>query len=75
MAYRQPLLAGSLAIRKAFQRRTRKSVEAHGQLVDLIEARKPAQAEKFWRNYMVDTAEFISSKGFAALPIRASSYS
>lgn len=73
MAYRQPLLAGSLATRRAFQRRTEKSVEAHGELVELIAARKSAKAEKFWRAYMVATAEFLANKGLASLPIRLSS--
>lgn len=72
MAYRQPLLAGSLATRRAFQRRTEVSVKAHGELVELIAARKPAKAEKFWRDYMVDTANFLANKGLASLPIRAS---
>jgi GntR family transcriptional regulator, transcriptional repressor for pyruvate dehydrogenase complex len=71
MAYRQPLLTGSTAIRKAFQRRTEKSVEAHGQLVELIAARKPDKAEEFWRRYMTDTAEFLANRGLASLPIRA----
>lgn len=72
MAYRQPLMAGSQATRRAFQRRTEKSVEAHRQLVELIAAKKPARAEKFWRDYMVDTAKFLASRGLSSLPIRAS---
>lgn len=75
MAYRQPLLAGSLATRKVFQRRTEKSVDAHGQLVELIAQSKADKAEKFWRRYMQDTAEFLASKGLASLTIRASARS
>ena len=71
MAYRQPLLTGSLATRKAFQHRTEKSVEAHGELVRLIAARKADKAEGFWREYMTDTADFLTRKGLASLPIRA----
>jgi GntR family transcriptional repressor for pyruvate dehydrogenase complex len=70
MAYRQPLLAGSMATRRAFQRRTEKSVDAHGQLVKLMAAHQSAKAEKFWRSYMEDTATFLSSKGLASLPIQ-----
>jgi DNA-binding FadR family transcriptional regulator len=69
-AYRQPLLAGSLNTRRAFQRRTEKSVEAHGQLADLIARGQSKKAEEFWRDYMQDTAEFLSKKGLASLPIR-----
>lgn len=72
MAYRQPLLAGSLATRRAFQRRTEKSVSGHGQLVELIASGKSTKAEKFWRSYMEDTAAFLASKGLASLPIRTS---
>jgi DNA-binding FadR family transcriptional regulator len=72
MAYRQPLLVGTLATRRAFQRNTEKSVDAHGQLVELIAASKSAKAEKFWRRYMEDTAAFLSSKGLASLPIQTS---
>lgn len=71
-AYRHPLLFGSQATRRAFQKRTEKSVEAHCQLVDLITTRKVARAEKFWREYMVDTAGFLARKGLASLPIQAS---
>lgn len=73
IAYRQSLMAGSQSTRRAFQRRTEKSVEAHGQLVELIAAKKAARAEKFWREYMLDTAGFLASRGLATLPIRASS--
>jgi DNA-binding FadR family transcriptional regulator len=72
MAYRQPLLVGSMATRRAFQRRTEKSVAAHSQLVDLIAAHQSVKAEKFWRTYMVDTAEFLSSQGLASFRIGAS---
>jgi len=70
--YRQSLTAGSDKLRRAFQRRTLTSVNAHGRLVELIVARKPAEAEKFWREYMLDTAHFLASKGIAKHPIRAS---
>lgn len=72
VAYRQPLMVGSEATRRAFQRRTVMSVEAHGKLVELIAAKKPQKAEKFWRDYMLDTSQFLASKGLASLPIRAS---
>jgi DNA-binding FadR family transcriptional regulator len=72
MAYRQPLLAGSLATRKAFQSRTVKSVEAHTKLCAFVVNRKPADAEEFWRSYMIDTANFLTKKGLASLPIRIS---
>jgi DNA-binding FadR family transcriptional regulator len=72
MAFRQLLLVGTSATRRAFRRNTEKSVDAHGQLVKLIATGKSAQAEKFWRSYMEDTAKFLSSNGLAVLPIQIS---
>lgn len=71
-AYRHPLLYGSQATRRAFQKRTEKSVEAHCHLVELITGRKVTEAEKFWREYMVDTAAFLTKKGLASVPVQAS---
>lgn len=71
VALRQPLMSGSEATRRTLQRRLKKAVEAHRQLVELVAAKDPARAEAFWHSYMVDTGRFLSDKGFASLPIRA----
>jgi DNA-binding FadR family transcriptional regulator len=42
------------------QRRTHHSSEAHAKLVKLIATGKAAEAERFWRNYMLDTAVFMT---------------
>jgi DNA-binding FadR family transcriptional regulator len=72
IAYRQPLLVGTAATRRAFQRYTVKSTEAHAQLVKLITTKQPAEAENYWRNYMEETGAFLASKGIASLRIQAS---
>lgn len=52
-------------------RRSEKSTEAHAHLVKLIAAGKADAAEKFWRTYMLDTADFIQKSGLAALRVLA----
>jgi DNA-binding FadR family transcriptional regulator len=58
--YSKFLLTGSESVTKALKQRTEKSTESHEQLVKLIVAGKPAQAEAFWRRYMEETAEFLA---------------
>ena len=57
-------MSGPVATRNAKERnliwrRSEKSTDAHAYLVKLIAAGKADAAEKFWRSYMLDTAEFM----------------
>jgi DNA-binding FadR family transcriptional regulator len=57
--------------RNQIWRRSEKSTEAHARLVKLIAAGKAEAAEKFWRAYMLDTADFIQKSGLASLRVLA----
>jgi DNA-binding FadR family transcriptional regulator len=57
--------------RNLIWRRSEKSTEAHAHLVKLIAAGKADAAEKFWRTYMLDTADFIQKSGLATLRVLA----
>ena len=64
---------GSRSEQQVVWRRTEKSVEAHAKLTELIAAGKDAEAERFWRNYMEDTAAFLSRTHLANLRVQISS--
>lgn len=51
-------------------RRTQISSEAHGKLTKLIAAGKAAEAERFWRNYMVQTAAFMKKNKLDTLKVQ-----
>ena len=50
-------------------RRSVKSTESHEKLVELISEGKAAEAEKFWRHYMTETANFMRKSGLADLRV------
>lgn len=67
-----PLMAlnGTRADQQMVYRRTQQSAEAHAKLVKLIEAGKAAEAERFWRDYMLDTAAFMAKNKLDAIRVR-----
>jgi len=66
-----PLASSNVKDRKNIWRRSEASTEAHAHLVTLIAAGKADAAEKFWRSYMIDTAEFMQKSGLASLRVMA----
>jgi DNA-binding FadR family transcriptional regulator len=66
-----PVASSNAKDRKLIWKRSEKSTEAHEHLVKLIAAGKAEAAEKFWRSYMLDTAEFMQKSGLAALRVKA----
>jgi len=49
--------------------RTEESCAAHAALLKLIAGGKSAQAENFWRKYMIETAEYLEANALADLPV------
>jgi len=70
--YPQMLVAGSSSERQAVKRRTEQSAAAHAQLMELIAEGKATESEQFWRNYMQDTAAFLSRTGLGKLRVQVS---
>jgi len=70
--YPQMLAAGTSSERQAVKRRTEQSAAAHAQLMELIADGKSQESEKFWRNYMQDTAAFLIRTGLAKLRVQVS---
>lgn len=66
-----PVATGRVS-KKATLRRSEESTVAHENLVRLIKAKKPDQAEKFWREYMLDTAKWLKRAGLANLRVSIS---
>jgi GntR family transcriptional regulator, transcriptional repressor for pyruvate dehydrogenase complex len=66
-----PIATRNAKQRNLIWRRSEKSTEAHAHLVKLIGAGKAEAAEKFWREYMLDTADFIQKSGLATLRVLA----
>jgi DNA-binding FadR family transcriptional regulator len=66
-----PLASSNAKDRKNIWRRSEKSTEAHAHLVTLIAAGKADAAERFWRSYMNDTADFLQKSGLASLRVVA----
>jgi hypothetical protein len=68
--YPQMLVAGSSSERQAVKRRTEQSAAAHAQLMELIAAGQASKSEEFWRDYMQDTAEFLTRTGLGKLRVQ-----
>jgi DNA-binding FadR family transcriptional regulator len=66
-----PLASSNIKQRNIIWRRSEKSTEAHARLVDLISSGKAEAAERFWRSYMMDTAQFMQRSGLANLRVTA----
>jgi DNA-binding FadR family transcriptional regulator len=69
-----PLMAliGAHGDQQLVYRRTQQSTEAHAKLVQLIAAGKAVEAERFWRDYMLDTAAFMTKNKLDAIRLNAS---
>jgi GntR family transcriptional repressor for pyruvate dehydrogenase complex len=69
-----PLMAlnGTRSDQQLVYRRTHQSTESHGKLVKLIAAGKAAEAERFWREYMRDTAAFMAKNKLDSIRVKAS---
>ena len=67
-----PLIAvnGTRSEQLQVSRRAQTSSEAHAKLIKLIAAGKAAEAEKFWREYMIDTATFMAKSKLDALKVQ-----
>lgn len=68
--YPQMLVAGSASERQAVKRRTEQSAAAHARLTELVSAGKARESEEFWRNYMQDTAAFLTRTGLGKLRVQ-----
>jgi DNA-binding FadR family transcriptional regulator len=66
-----PRLLASRQNQKTVQRRTEESVAAHAKVLGLITDGQPDKAETFWRQYMQDTADFLSRNGLSDLLLEA----
>lgn len=66
-----PLASSNVRDRKHIWRRSEQSTAAHAHLLTLIAAGKAEAAEKFWRSYMLDTADFMQKNGLASLRVVA----
>ena len=66
-------LQGSRAEQQVVWRRTEKSVAAHAKLTELIAAGDGEEAERFWRDYMQDTAAFLNKTRLGALRVQVPS--
>lgn len=66
-----PLATGKVS-KKAIWTRSEQSTDAHESLVQLIKTKKSAAAEKFWREYMADTADWLHKSGLSELRIKVS---
>lgn len=63
-------LSGTRSEQQVVWRRTEKSVASHAKLTNLIAEGKAAEAEKFWREYMNDTAAFMAKTRLNALRVQ-----
>jgi DNA-binding FadR family transcriptional regulator len=70
--YPQMLAAGSAGERQAVKRRTEQSATAHAEFMELVASGNHTDAEKFWRNYMQDTAAFLTRTGLGKLRVQVS---
>lgn len=63
-----PVTTGRLS-KKATLRRSEESTDAHEKLVDFIKDKKADAAEKFWRDYMIDTSKWLKKSGLSNLHV------
>jgi len=66
-----PVATGRVS-KAAFIRRSEQSTDAHETLVDLIRNKQADAAEKFWREYMQDTATWLRKSGLSELRVKVS---
>lgn len=69
-----PLMAlnGTRSDQQLVYRRTQKSSAAHAKLLKLIMDGKAAEAERFWRDYMLDTAAFMTKNKLNDIRVKVS---
>lgn len=65
-------LSGTRSGQQLVFRRTQQSSDAHAKLVKLISAGKATEAERFWREYMLDTAAFMAKNKLDAIRVKLS---
>jgi len=70
--YPQLPIASGRVTKKAIWRRSEQSTDAHETLVKLIKGKNADTAEKFWREYMLDTADWLRKSGLSELRVRVS---
>lgn len=63
-----PVTVGRLS-KKATLQRSEESTDAHEALVKLIKRKQANAAEKFWREYMLDTAKWLKRAGLSNLRV------
>lgn len=63
--YPRFLQSGDTPAQRAFRERTKESVEAHAQLLEIISRGEARKAESFWRTYMEETASYLEKTGLA----------
>jgi DNA-binding FadR family transcriptional regulator len=71
--YPQLVLASRRGQGETSAQRTEKSVESHARLVQLLRAGKAAEAERFWREYMRATADWLAVTKLSNLRIEVPS--
>jgi DNA-binding FadR family transcriptional regulator len=64
------VLNGSRTDQQLVFRRTQQSSESHAKLIRLIAARKATEAERFWKEYMLDTAAFMAKTKLNTLRVK-----
>jgi DNA-binding FadR family transcriptional regulator len=67
--YPQLPMSGGQVSKKAIWRRSEESTDAHETLVGMIKSKNP-KAEQFWREYMLDTAEWLKKSGLSELRVK-----
>jgi len=66
------VLHGTRTDQQLVYRRTQQSSESHAKLVKLIAAGKAAESERFWREYMHDTAAFMAKHKLDEIKVKVS---
>jgi GntR family transcriptional repressor for pyruvate dehydrogenase complex len=68
--YPRFLQSGDTPAQRAFRERTKESVEAHAELLQIIARGEARKAETFWRSYMAETAEYLERTGLAGQQVQ-----
>ncbi len=66
------VLQGTRTDQQVVYRRTQQSTDAHAKLVKVIAAGKATEAERFWREYMLETATFMSKHKIDGIKVKIS---
>lgn len=66
------VLRGTRNEQQLIYRRTQEASESHAKLVKLIVAGKTNESERFWREYMLDTAAFMEKNKLDGIKVKVS---